>query len=71
MDVPRMCPHCGTKLVEPMFLCASLSAWFAGELRTTTDLHAYRCDSSHIFLVFGDQKVMYEIRQRKPRIEHI
>jgi hypothetical protein len=56
MNVPKMCPHCGTKLVDPMFLYASLSAWFAGKLRTTTALHAYRCDNSHIFLVFDEQK---------------
>jgi hypothetical protein len=55
MTLPKMCPQCGTKLVDPMFLYASLSAWFAGKLRTTSDLHAYRCDNSHIFLVFGDQ----------------
>ena len=56
MNVPKMCPHCGTKLLDPMFLYTSLSAWHAGELRTTTALHAFRCDNSHIFLVFDDQK---------------
>ena len=60
MTLPKMCPQCGTKLVDPMFLYASLSAWFAGKLRTTIDLHAYRCDNSHIFLVFGDQNELEE-----------
>ena len=60
MNAPKMCPNCGTELVYSMFLVASLSAWYNGKLRTITDLHAYRCDTSHIFLVFGDQKELEE-----------
>jgi hypothetical protein len=56
MNAPRMCPNCGTELVYPLSLYSCLSAWFAGKLRTTTDLHVYRCDNSHLFVVFDDQK---------------
>ncbi len=60
MNAPTMCPNCGIDSISPTFLPGLLSVWLDGELRTTSDLHAYRCNNSHIFLVFDGQRDVEE-----------
>src|ERR1035441_10421725 len=52
MNSPRMCPHCGTELIEPTFVYATMSVSFDGMPCQVSGLHAYRCDKAHFFLVF-------------------
>ncbi len=56
MDVPRVCPHCGTESIEPTFLYATLSVSFDQINCTIPGLQAYRCDNAHFFMIFGNQK---------------
>jgi len=56
MTAPKMCPHCGTESIEPTFLYATLSVSFERMQARISGLHAYRCDNTHFFIVFGDQK---------------
>jgi hypothetical protein len=60
MSAPRMCPHCGTESIVPTFLYATLAVSFDGMQCTISGLHAYRCDNTHFFIIFGDQKGVEE-----------
>ena len=72
MNAPTMCPNCGIDSISPTFLPGLLSVWLDGELRTTSDLHAYRCANSHIFLfhVIDDRRDVEEL-DGVTRGEHI
>jgi hypothetical protein len=58
MNAPRMCPHCGTELIQPTFVYATMSVSFDGMPCEVSGLHAYRCDNAHFFLVFDEQRVL-------------
>jgi hypothetical protein len=56
MKAPRVCPNCGTELIEPTFLYATLSVSFDRMQCTISGLHAYRCDNAHFFIVFSGRE---------------
>jgi hypothetical protein len=60
VNAPRMCPNCGTELIEPTFIYATMYVSFDGMPCEVSSLHAYRCDNAHSFLVFGNQKEIEE-----------
>jgi hypothetical protein len=60
MDAPTMCPHCGSESIQPVFLYATLSVSFDRMHSTISGLHAYRCDNTHFFIVFGARKDIEE-----------
>jgi hypothetical protein len=61
MSAPRVCPYCGTESIEPTFLYATLAVSFDGMQCTISGLHAYRCDNTHFFIIFGDQTSVEEL----------
>src|ERR1035441_4307027 len=70
MNAPKMCPHCATKLVDPVFLYASSSAWFAGGCGRLLPsmLTAATIRTSSLSSVTRKKR---RSPQGNPRIEHI
>lgn len=53
LDRPKLCPACGTDMIQPMLREVMLSAHVDGLAFGSSGIVAYHCAAGHVFLVFG------------------